>query len=90
VKYELEERGWSLSAIGRDIGLAKTTMAMVGRIPFPLAQARIAEIIGISPMAIWPSRYHPDGTPVARPEWLKARRLDQNGKPLPPKEVMAA
>ena len=34
--------------------------------PYPRAEALIAEAIGIPPQQIWPSRYHPDGTPIQR------------------------
>lgn len=33
------------------------------RDPYPKAERLIAEAIGTMPKVIWPSRYHPDGTP---------------------------
>lgn len=33
------------------------------RHPYPKAERLIAEAIGVTPAAIWPSRYHADGSP---------------------------
>lgn len=59
------------------------SLTSVLRRPYPLAEALIAEALGIEPSVIWPSRYGPDGKPnrgrggrkPALPVGLKPSRL---------------
>lgn len=53
----------SLSRLAQAHGYYRTAYSHVFRRPYPLAERVIADAIGIPPNEIWPSRYHPDGTP---------------------------
>lgn len=59
----IRKRGTSLQREARLRGYYATTLHGALDHPYPKAEAIIAEIIGVSPQAIWPSRYHSDGTP---------------------------
>ena len=91
VRYELAEKGKTLADVARSIGLTKVSAAAINRLPNPKMQAAIASVIGVSPIAIWPSRYTADGKPVRRADWLRERGMDYEGRPLPaPAEQAAA
>lgn len=63
VVASLRKAGWSLRRLsihhGYSGGLLKAALAR----PYPKAERIIAQAIGIEPQRIWPSRYHPDGSP---------------------------
>lgn len=60
----LRKKGYSLAALGRLNGYANpNTLTKALRTPYPLAEAQIAERLGIHPMSIWPSRYDTEGKP---------------------------
>ena len=90
VKAALEERGTTLAATARSIGLTKAAANRTKVVPGPRMQAAIAAAIGLSPMAIWPSRYTAEGRPVFRTGWLKAHGRDKTGRKLPAGETAAA
>lgn len=70
VLYELYERGHSLASLGRRFACAPSNFANVRRQARPGRQAQIASAIGLSPLAIWPSRYEPStGRPLTHREW---------------------
>lgn len=48
--------------------------------PYPLAEALVAEVLGIKPDEIWPTRYGPDGKPNRGPSGQKIL-LPPNAKP---------
>ena len=82
VKYELELRGQTLAAIARRLNVTPQAARLVKDRPLPRLQEAIATAIGISPMAIWPSRYDGTGQPVRRTDWLRARGKNYDGRPL--------
>src|SRR5574341_1876222 len=75
VKAELEKRGWSLSGLARHHRLSRGALRDALRKPYPAAERRIADALGIHPMTIWPSRYDERGVPNRRrgnPNWLRS------------------
>jgi len=77
VVYELADKaGLTLTELaaqhGRD---GPTIYSHIQRFPRPAAQAELAAAIGLSPLAIWPTRYEADGQPVSTVAWLRARGL---------------
>lgn len=74
IMYRLREAGISLRAIAAQHGLADGSgLSVAMRRSFPAGERRIAQALGVEPRAIWPSRYHADGTP--RPRGEHARQL---------------
>ncbi|WP_350146671.1 helix-turn-helix domain-containing protein [Pyruvatibacter sp.] len=57
VKAALEKAGSSLAQIARDSGVDITAITGVKNRHLPTSQKRIADVIGMSPRDIWPSRY---------------------------------
>ena len=57
------KRGSSLQKIARHHGYYPTSLHLPLRRPWPKGERLIAEFLGTTPQQIWPSRYHPDGTP---------------------------
>ncbi|EFC1510954.1 transcriptional regulator [Escherichia coli] len=53
----LKKRGTSLAALSREAGLASSTLANALSRSWPRGERLIADALGISPEAIWPSRY---------------------------------
>lgn len=75
VLYELAEAGWTLNSLAARHGRNQTIYSHIRRLPRPKAQAELAAAIGLSPLAIWPTRYEADGKPVSTVAWLRARGL---------------
>ena len=61
----LHKRHTSLQKLARTHSppYCNTALTLALRRPWPKAERIIAEAIGTAPQVIWPSRYHPDGTP---------------------------
>lgn len=59
----LWKRGTSLERLGRLHGYAPNSISGALHRPYPKAERIIAEALGTTPQAIWPSRHHPDGSP---------------------------
>lgn len=59
----IHKTGTSLQKLSRDHGWCRTTLGNALYNPYPKYERLIAEHIGTKPQAIWPSRYHADGTP---------------------------
>ncbi|OOH92171.1 DNA-binding protein [Pasteurellaceae bacterium 15-036681] len=57
IRGELMKIGKSLSQLGIDNGLAKTTVRNALDKPYPKGEQIIANAIGKTPQEIWPSRY---------------------------------
>lgn len=53
----LKKRGTSVRQLSRDSQLAENTLANALRSPWPKGEKIIADAIGTTPQAIWPSRY---------------------------------
>lgn len=63
IKAALEKRGWSIRSLSASRGYARKSLASVLSKPWPAAERYVADVIGVPPQRIWPSRYHRDGTP---------------------------
>ncbi len=63
IKAALEKAGWSLRQLSIHHGLTPKTFQHALQRPYPKAEAAIAEVIGVHPSVIWPSRYGADGRP---------------------------
>lgn len=67
IKAAMRKAGTPPSALSARLGLNPSTVGLVIRRECSArVQAEIADIIGIPPQAIWPSRYLPDGSPRRR------------------------
>ncbi|VUX47887.1 hypothetical protein DF3PA_80047 [Candidatus Defluviicoccus seviourii] len=77
VVYELVDKaGLTLKALADQHGRRGPTIySHIQHYPRPAAQAEIAAAIGLSPLAIWPTRYEADGKPVSTVAWLRSRGL---------------
>lgn len=64
----LDAAGWTCRRLAEHHQVAYTTIADALRKPYPTSEKRIADALKLHPMAIWPSRYHADGTSKARPK----------------------
>lgn len=58
IKAELNKRGISMAKLGRENGLAPTTVKNALDKHYPKGEKLIAETLGTTPQIIWPSRYH--------------------------------
>lgn len=63
IKAALEKAGWSLSRLSIYHGYNRSVLKSALIKPYPKAERRIAEAIGVSPEIIWPSRYDMHGIP---------------------------
>lgn len=54
----LRKKGTSLAAESRKAGLSSSTLANALTRPWPKGELIIAEVLGVQPWTIWPSRYH--------------------------------
>src|SRR6185437_13455472 len=60
----LRKKGWSLQQLALFHRYAsRTSLAKALAQPYPKAEQIIAEVLGIAPREIWPTRYNVDGTP---------------------------
>ncbi|MGR6980844.1 helix-turn-helix domain-containing protein [Testudinibacter sp. P27/CKL/0425] len=57
IRGELMKKGLSLSQLGIDSGLAKTTLRNALDKRYPRGERIIANALGLEPADIWPSRY---------------------------------
>lgn len=62
LKAAIRKNGLTLAALGRRSGLDRRIIAHALVKPHARAERAIAEFLGLSSYAIWPSRYHSDGT----------------------------
>lgn len=63
VKAALDKAGTSMAKLSREHDYSSGSLRMALRLPWPKAEAIIAAALDIPPQTIWPSRYHPDGSP---------------------------
>lgn len=59
----LWKSGTSLQRLARQHGYAANSAHPALHRPWPKFERLIAEALGLNPQDIWPSRYHPDGSP---------------------------
>jgi Ner family transcriptional regulator len=83
IKYELHERGWTMTALAEQHGINRATISNVFLRSYPANEKRIADAIGVEPHVIWPSRWNVDGTP--KPRGIRAMQFNameraRNGK----------
>jgi len=81
IKSALEKSGWSLRKLAAHLGLHHRTLNQAFQQSYPASERRIADAIGIHPMAIWPSRYNADGTPNGKrgnPNWKRHAPVGRN------------
>lgn len=57
IKCALEKKGTNFEQLARANGIAGSTIRNALRFKYPKAEGIIAKAIGVSPSAIWPSRY---------------------------------
>lgn len=66
VKAAVRKTGVTLTALAMQHGWSESVVRRTLRVPWPAVEAVIAKQIGRRPQDIWPSRYHPDGSPRSR------------------------
>lgn len=59
----VRKTGTNLQILSRSHGWGRTTLSNALYAPYPKYERLIAEHLKTTPQAIWPSRYHEDGTP---------------------------
>ncbi|MBF0646414.1 helix-turn-helix domain-containing protein [Desulfuromonas acetoxidans] len=74
IKAALEKKGFSLSRIAREHGYAPTSPSNVFRRRWAAMEKIIANIVGVSPHIIWPSRYSDDSSPYRFVRVARAKR----------------
>jgi Ner family transcriptional regulator len=62
IKAALEKAGWTLRKLAIARGYCPGALRNPLNLPWPKGEHIIAEALGTTPQAIWPSRYNPDGT----------------------------
>jgi lambda repressor-like predicted transcriptional regulator len=76
VLYALRERGETLTSLGQLAKREASGFAHVKNHARPFYQSVIAAKIGLSPLAIWPSRYDAtSGRPLTEREWRERQAL---------------
>lgn len=63
IKFQLRARGSSLSKIGRELGVDRSTVAQALQRPYPRMEREIAKRLGLRPEKIWSERYNEHGQP---------------------------
>ena len=63
VLYAVRKTGTCLSQLSVKLGYHRGTLGNALYIPAPKYERLIAEYLGLPVQTIWPTRYHPDGTP---------------------------
>lgn len=78
VKYQLRLRSLSMADISRSLGLYRNVASKVFSARYPMIEARIAELLGVTPQEIWPERYQA-GKPIrfrkGRPALERSRHV---------------
>lgn len=66
VKAAVRMTGITLTELAERNGYSESAVRRTLRHPWPSVEAIIARQIGKRPQEVWPSRYHPDGSPRSR------------------------
>lgn len=77
IKAAVRKRGTNLSRLALDSGLSESTCRCALIRPTYAGEQVIARFLGIPAQALWPTRYHRDGTP----KHPRARVQDRPGAP---------
>lgn len=80
IRAALGKRGYTFALIARELNLAKCSAQDVLRKPSPNIQNKVADIIGVKPWEIWPSRYDDNNEPLHR---YGSRTLAANKRAIP-------
>jgi Ner family transcriptional regulator len=82
IKAAVHKAGYTMTQLARNAGYASDNQLHDAlRRPWPKAERIIAEAIGQRPQAIWPSRYHADGTPLSGRGERSLGRYKKHSKP---------
>ncbi|WP_437608577.1 helix-turn-helix domain-containing protein [Erwinia sp. V71] len=73
-----KKKGTTLAAVSRQAGLSSSTLANALSRPWPKGEWLIAEIIGVHPAKIWPSRYYDRETQQLIDRRKLIRHLEKN------------
>ncbi|MCA3343550.1 MAG: helix-turn-helix domain-containing protein [Roseomonas sp.] len=84
IKAAIRKTGLTLSDLSRAAGFSEGAAKRALLIPWPRMEAAIAARLGREPHEIWPSRYSPDGRPMAG---LHIRRTRTVAPASPPRNV---
>ena len=76
----IRKRGTTLSRLSQSHGYNPDALRNALTRPWPKAEAIIAECLGVTPQAIWPTRYRPDGLPKSGRGERGIGRNRTNGK----------
>ncbi|WP_085588238.1 helix-turn-helix domain-containing protein [Thalassospira sp. MCCC 1A01428] len=57
IRYKLEQRGYTYADVERQYGLPARTACKAAVVPYFHGEMAIAEVLGLSPRQIWPSRF---------------------------------
>ena len=74
VQAALKKRGITMTGLAERHGYHFTAVSRATRQRWPEVQAIIAQALELEPQEIWPSRYHPDGTPIRYHPWSFRKR----------------
>ncbi|MEG7521985.1 MAG: helix-turn-helix domain-containing protein [Chromatiales bacterium] len=61
--YQLKLRGESLASVARKYGKRRQLPTMALRVPYPLWEKRIADMLELTPQELFPERYDRNGLP---------------------------
>jgi Ner family transcriptional regulator len=75
IKCALAKKGWTFARIARDYDYAPNGPNMVMWKPWPVMEQIVADLIGVHPSDIWPSRYDDAGAPLRGNAHPTARRM---------------
>jgi len=84
IKAAIRKTGVTLSDLSREAGFCAGAAKCALLTPWPRMEAAIAARLGREPHEIWPSRYSPDGRPLAG---LHIRRRKDLAPATPPRNV---
>lgn len=57
IKYQLELKGWSLSALSKKHGYTRSAVQQALDRPYPKVEKIVASTLGMSVEQLWPERY---------------------------------
>lgn len=63
IKYQLRMRRSSLALVAQTLSIPRQSVTNVKRVRYPRVERAIARKLELTPLAIWPDRWNPDGTP---------------------------
>lgn len=82
IKAAVQKAGMTMSQLAREAGYCRDNQLHDAlRRPWPKGERIIANALGTHPKAIWPSRYHDDGTPKSGRGERHIGRYKKHSKP---------